>query len=198
MSVGLCLGYVACWCGVCACVFLWSPGPAAFSFSRWPIRVRRTTENKLNAGDERLEDIETELRASKQAAQEWEARYDEVCIPLPPSTPQSLHLMAGHKLLSAIIIFLVMLVWNIWIQWSCFQIGCLQRDQDISSFISSVDSCKHHTFITYFLVRIFFFFFFFFFFKDDLWFLYKNSCNIILSTASLLLLSDLLFWIVAN
>ncbi|KAK7486764.1 hypothetical protein BaRGS_00021911, partial [Batillaria attramentaria] len=40
-------------------------------------RVRRMVENKLFAGDERLEDIETELRGAKQAAQEWEARYEE-------------------------------------------------------------------------------------------------------------------------
>lgn len=43
-------------------------------------RARRTVENKLFAGDERLEDVETELRAAKQAAQEWEARYEEVCL----------------------------------------------------------------------------------------------------------------------
>ena len=42
------------------------------------VRVRRTVENKLFAGDERLEDVETEMRAAKLAAQEWEARYEEV------------------------------------------------------------------------------------------------------------------------
>lgn len=45
----------------------------------WLFRVRRTVENKLFAGDERLEDVETELRAAKQTAQEMESRYEEVC-----------------------------------------------------------------------------------------------------------------------
>lgn len=41
-------------------------------------RQRRTVENKLNAGDERLEEAETLLRQARQVASESEARYDEV------------------------------------------------------------------------------------------------------------------------
>ena len=73
--------------GVSVCVSTPYPPPPAVCVCLPPCRVRRTVENKLFAGDERLEDLETELRAAKQAAQEWEARYEEVCVPPPPSFP---------------------------------------------------------------------------------------------------------------
>ena len=78
--------------GVSMCVPTPYPLPHAACVARPPCRVRRTVENKLFAGDERLEDVETELRAAKQAAQEWEARYEEVCLPPPP--PPSLSVQA--------------------------------------------------------------------------------------------------------
>ena len=42
-------------------------------------RQRRTVENKMYAGDERLEEAESLLKQARQVANEAETRYDEVC-----------------------------------------------------------------------------------------------------------------------
>lgn len=78
--------------GVPLCVPTPYPPPRVAARRPSTNRVRRTVENKLYAGDERLEDVETEMRAAKQAAQEWEARYEEVCV--PPNHPPSLTSLA--------------------------------------------------------------------------------------------------------
>lgn len=61
------------------------------------LRQRRTVENKLCAGDERLEEAEIHLRQARQVASEAEARYDEVSHPFTIEWMFTAHYKTVHS-----------------------------------------------------------------------------------------------------